>query len=36
VNESLDASWAVLDGEKHVVEVDAPETPLAGPPPLAS
>ena len=35
-NESLDASWAVLDGEKHVVEMNAPEAPLEEPPPLAS
>jgi alkaline phosphatase D len=34
-NESLDASWAVLDGNKHVVERSAPETPIEEPPPLA-
>jgi len=25
--EMLDASWAVLDGENHVTEMDSPETP---------
>jgi alkaline phosphatase D len=34
-NESLDASWAVLDGNKHVVEMSAPETPIEEPLPLA-
>ena len=35
-NEALDASWAVSDGEKHVTEMNMPESPLEEPPPLAS
>jgi alkaline phosphatase D len=35
-NESLDASWAMLNGEKHVVEMDSPETPNDDAPPAAS
>lgn len=35
-NETLDASWAVLDGQKHVVEMDGPEMPNGGTPPPAS
>lgn len=34
-NESLDTSWAVFDGETHVVEVEAPESSAVEPPPLA-
>ena len=34
--EALDASWAVLDGTKHVVERDGPETPNDQAPGLAS
>jgi alkaline phosphatase D len=35
-NESLDASWAMLDGQKHVVEMDSPESPNGDAPPAAS
>ncbi len=35
-NESLDASWAMLNGQKHVVEMDSPETPNDDAPPAAS
>jgi hypothetical protein len=35
-NETLDASWAVLDGEKHVTEMSMPEGPIGEPPPLAT
>jgi hypothetical protein len=28
----LDASWAVLDGQNHVTEMDRPETPNDGAP----
>jgi hypothetical protein len=28
----LDASWAVLDGQNHVTEMDSPETPNDGAP----
>lgn len=35
-NESLDASWAVLDGEKHVTEMNSPENPNGQAPPAAS
>ena len=34
-NESLDASWAVRNGEKHVIEMEEPEAPQEEPPPLA-
>jgi alkaline phosphatase D len=34
-NESLHASWAVLNGQKHVVEMDGPETPSEELPPPA-
>ncbi|MGB8330280.1 MAG: alkaline phosphatase D family protein, partial [Polyangiales bacterium] len=34
--ETLDASWAVLDGEKHVTEMSGPETPNDDTPDLAS
>lgn len=34
-NESLDASWAVRDGETHVTEMAEPEAPQEEPPPLA-
>ena len=30
--ETLDASWAVMDGQNHVVEMDSPETPNADAP----
>lgn len=30
--EMLDASWAVLDGQNHVTEMDSPETPNGGAP----
>ena len=35
-NESLDASWAVLDGTNHIIEMNGPESPNDDPPPLAS
>lgn len=35
-NESLDASWAVLDGQKHVTEMPGPATPNGEAPPAAS
>lgn len=35
-NESLDASWAVLDGQNHVVEMDRPEAADAQAPALAN
>ena len=35
-NEMRDASWAVYDGEQHVVEMDSAESPVDEPPPLAS
>lgn len=35
-NEALDASWAVLDGTAHIIEMDGPETPKGDEPPLAS
>jgi alkaline phosphatase D len=35
-NEQLDASWAVLDGTAHIVEMDSPEAPSAESPPLAT
>jgi len=34
--EMLDASWAVLDGQKHVTEMDSPEAPSGQAPPAAS
>ncbi|MGB5351408.1 MAG: alkaline phosphatase D family protein [Polyangiales bacterium] len=34
--ETLDASWAVLDGRKHVTEMDSPEAPSGQAPPAAS
>ncbi|NNK44060.1 MAG: alkaline phosphatase D family protein, partial [Myxococcales bacterium] len=34
--ETLDASWAVLDGQKHVTEMDSPEAPIGESPPAAS
>ncbi len=34
--EILDASWAVLDGQKHVTEMDSPEAPVGEAPPAAS
>ena len=34
--EMLDASWAVLDGQKHVTEMDSPEAPSGQAPPVAS
>jgi alkaline phosphatase D len=34
--EWLDASWAVLDGQNHVTEMDSPEAPNDGTPSLAS
>jgi len=35
-NEELDASWAVRDGDRYVVEMDSPESPIAEAPPLAT
>ncbi|MGB5697069.1 MAG: alkaline phosphatase D family protein [Polyangiales bacterium] len=35
-NQSLDASWAVLDGQKHIIEMNGPEAPNDDAPPLAS
>jgi alkaline phosphatase D len=35
-NETRDASWAVYDGEPHVVEMDSGESPIDEPSPLAS
>jgi alkaline phosphatase D len=35
-NQSLDASWAVLDGQKHIIEMSGAETPNDDAPPLAS
>jgi alkaline phosphatase D len=35
-NESLDASWAMLNGQKHVTEMDSPEAPNDDAPPAAS
>jgi hypothetical protein len=35
-SESLDASWAMLNGQKHVTEMDSPETPNDDAPPAAS
>ena len=35
-NETRDASWAVYDGEQHVVEMDSEESPVDEPSPLAS
>ena len=35
-NESLDASWAMLDGQSYVTEMDSAEAPGDDPPPLAS
>lgn len=34
--ETLDASWAVLDRQKHVTEMDSPEAPSGQAPPAAS
>jgi alkaline phosphatase D len=34
--ETLDGSWAVMDGEKHVTEMNGPETPNPDAPGLAS
>jgi alkaline phosphatase D len=35
-NQTLDESWAVFDGEAHVVQMDMAESPLDDPPPLAT
>ena len=35
-NQSLDASWAVLDGQKQIIEMNGPEAPNDDAPPLAS
>ncbi len=35
-NESLDASWAMLDGQTFLTEMDGAESPNDAPPPLAS
>jgi phosphodiesterase/alkaline phosphatase D-like protein len=35
-NELLDASWAVRDGEKKVIEMNMPESPIDEPPALAT
>jgi len=35
-NQTRDASWAVLDGTAHIIEMDGPETPKGDEPPLAS
>ena len=35
-NESLDGSWAVLEDTAHIIEMDGPESPNDGEPPLAT
>jgi alkaline phosphatase D len=35
-NQSPDASWAVLDGQNHIIEMSGPEAPNDDAPPLAS
>jgi phosphodiesterase/alkaline phosphatase D-like protein len=35
-NQTLDASWAVLDGQRHIIEMDGEEAPNDDSPGLAS